>query len=76
MDFLDLVQKRYSVRSYKPDPVEDDKLAQINVAAARHVFGIPDQVQPALLSPLGYPAGEPRPKTRKNLTDLVRYEKW
>jgi len=29
MTFQDLVRKRYSVRAYKPDPVEDDKLARI-----------------------------------------------
>jgi len=26
MDFMELVQKRYSVRAYKPDPIEDEKL--------------------------------------------------
>ena len=29
MQFSELVQKRYSVRSYKPDAVEDDKLQQV-----------------------------------------------
>ena len=29
MEFLELVQKRYSVRSYKPDPVDDEKLKHI-----------------------------------------------
>jgi len=33
MDFMELVEKRYSVRSYKPDPVEDDKLAKVLEAA-------------------------------------------
>lgn len=33
MHFLELVQKRYSVRQYKPDPVEDAKLAQVLEAA-------------------------------------------
>ena len=33
MDFFELVQKRYSVRAYKPDPVEDDKLSQVLEAA-------------------------------------------
>lgn len=33
MEFEDLIQKRYSVRAYKPDPVEDDKLNQILEAA-------------------------------------------
>jgi len=33
MDFLDLIKKRYSVRAYKPDPVEDEKLMLILEAA-------------------------------------------
>ncbi|MCU0523176.1 MAG: nitroreductase family protein [Anaerolineae bacterium] len=34
MDFLELVRQRYSVRAYKPDPVEDEKL-QLILEAAR-----------------------------------------
>lgn len=33
MEFSDLIQKRYSVRAYKPDPVEEDKLRQVLEAA-------------------------------------------
>ena len=33
MDFQELTRKRYSVRAYKPDPVEGDKLARILEAA-------------------------------------------
>ena len=33
MEFPDLIQKRYSTRTYKPDPVEDDKLRQVLEAA-------------------------------------------
>ena len=33
MDYSELFEKRYSVRAYKPDPVEDDKLHQILEAA-------------------------------------------
>lgn len=33
MQFLELARKRYSVRSYKPEPVEDDKLQQLLEAA-------------------------------------------
>lgn len=170
MSFSELIQKRYSVRSYKPDPVEDEKLTQVleaaqlaptaanrqpfgilvihtsgrgedlkriysrpwflqaplilcvcalhaqawvrsedsfnaamvdsaivmdhmilaatdlglgtcwiaafNIAAARQVLDLPDDVQPVILTPLGYPADEPGPKTRKTLNELVRYEKW
>ena len=33
MEFLELARKRYSVRVYKPDPVEDEKLQQVLEAA-------------------------------------------
>jgi len=33
MNFQELIKARYSVRAYKPDPVEDDKLARILEAA-------------------------------------------
>ena len=33
MEFSELIEKRYSVRAYKPDPVEDDKLQQVLQAA-------------------------------------------
>jgi nitroreductase len=29
MEFSELIRKRYSVRTYKPDPVEDEKLGQV-----------------------------------------------
>ena len=33
MEFLELATKRYSVRAYKPNPVEDEKLQQVLEAA-------------------------------------------
>lgn len=33
MDFIELAKQRYSCRSYKPDPVSDDKLKQVLEAA-------------------------------------------
>ena len=44
--------------------------------AARKVLDIPDKVTPLAFTPLGYPAVEPRPKQRKSLEELVRYESW
>jgi nitroreductase len=44
--------------------------------AARQVFSLPAGVEPIALTPLGYPAGQPRVKERKPLADLVRYERW
>jgi nitroreductase len=47
VEFQDLIRKRYSVRAYKPDPVEDAKLARIleavrlaPTAANRQAFGV------------------------------------
>ena len=33
MEFSELIQKRYSVRAYKPNPVEEEKLQQVLEAA-------------------------------------------
>jgi nitroreductase len=169
MDFFNLIQQRYSVRSYEPDMVEDGKLQQVleaarlaptaanrqpfqlvvihtagrqadlkrlygrewfsqaplvigicalpapawvrqdgknyadvdttiamdylilaaadlglgtcwvaafDPAAARELLQLPDGVEPIAFTPLGYPADQPKPKTRKPLAELVRYEHW
>jgi nitroreductase len=51
-------------------------VAAFNVAAAREVLGLPSEVEPVIFTPLGYPADQPGPKSRKPLAELVRYEKW
>ena len=45
-------------------------------AAAREILALPDDVEPIAFTPLGYPADQPRPKKRKTLSELVRYERW
>jgi nitroreductase len=169
MEFTDLIQKRYSVRSYRSDPVEEEKLQRVLEAArlaptaanrqpfqlivihtagreeelgqvyqrewftqaplvicacglpenawtskegvnytyvdvaiamdhlileatnlglgtcwvaafdreiARQTLGLPEDVVPIAMTPLGYPADQPKTKVRKDLSDLVRYERW
>jgi nitroreductase len=170
MDIQDVIKNRYSVRCYKPDPVEDEKLEQILEAArlaptahnnqpfqvivihtsgrkdelkeiygrsfftepplilcvcvvhsqswtrgidrrgfydvdvaivmdhmiltatalglgtcwigafnpgpARELLQLPEDVEPLLFTPLGYAADLPKPKERKPLSELVRYEHW
>lgn len=169
MEYFDLIRRRYSVRSYKPDPVEDEKLQQVleaaclaptaanrqpfqivvmhtqgrqaelrriysrewfsqaplvlcgigvprtswvredsrryldvdvaivmdhlilaatdlglgtcwiaafNATAAREALQLPDEIEPLIFTPLGYPADRPGPKERKPLSELVRYERW
>ena len=43
---------------------------------ARKFLGLPDDVEPVAFTPLGYPADEARPKKRKELKTLIRYERW
>ncbi len=170
MDFFELIQNRYSVRAYRPDPIEDEKLeklleaarlaptaanrqpfqlivirtegrkeelqriyrrewfvqapiiicacavgdegwvrsedkkryrdvdiaivmdhlilaatalglgtcwiAAFNPTVAREVLALPDNVEPIIFTPVGYPADKPEPKERKSLSELVRYERW
>lgn len=49
MDFLDLAKKRYSVRSYKKTPVEEEKVACI-LEAARVARRLPTYSRHALSS--------------------------
>jgi len=51
-------------------------IGAFNPAAAREVLCLPDGVEPIAFTPLGYPADELRPKERRPLDELVRYERW
>ncbi len=44
--------------------------------AARDVLGLPEEVEPIVMTPLGYPADHAGPKQRKPLSELVRNERW
>ncbi|MCE5322949.1 nitroreductase family protein [bacterium] len=46
-------------------------IAAFDPEAAREVLNIPDDLVPAIFTPLGYPADVPREKHRKTLDDLV-----
>lgn len=39
--------------------------------AAREVLQLPDELVPVILTPLGYPADQPKPKLRRPMVDLV-----
>ena len=45
-------------------------------ARLKQILGIPDEVRVVALTPLGFPAAEPRPFQRKPLEELVRREHW
>jgi len=51
-------------------------IANFNVKAARSVLRLPDEAEPVIFTPLGYPADQPGDKVRKPLTELARYEHW
>ncbi len=51
-------------------------IASFDEMNARRILALPDQVEPILFTPLGYPADIPVAKERKSLADLVRYEHW
>ena len=51
-------------------------VAAFNVEAARDVMKLPEEAEPVIFTPLGYPADQPGLKTRKPLNELVRYEHW
>jgi nitroreductase len=51
-------------------------IANFDGTAARQVLRLPDDVEPIIFTPLGYPADQPGPKRRQPLTDLVRYQNW
>lgn len=51
-------------------------IAAFNAKAARNILGLPDELEPLIFTPLGYPADRLGPKQRKPLNDLVRYERW
>jgi len=51
-------------------------IAAFNAAAAREILGLPENIEPLIFTPLGYPADQPALKERKPLSTLVRYEKW
>ncbi len=51
-------------------------IAAFDAAAAREVLALPEGVEPIVLTPLGYPAGEPGEKKRRPLEELVRWERY
>jgi nitroreductase len=51
-------------------------IAAFNEHAARRILNIPDEVEPLIFSPLGYPQDTPGEKDRKPVTELVRYQGW
>ncbi len=51
-------------------------IGAFDAEATRKILGLPDNIDPIVMTPLGYPNAEPRGKDRKSLDELVRYERW
>ena len=51
-------------------------IAAFDPQAAREVFGLPDDVEPIALTPLGLPDKPSATTPRRPLSELVRYERW
>ncbi len=51
-------------------------IGAFNPQEARDYLHLPDDVEPVAFTPLGYPLDHPGPKTRKDLSDLIRYDTW
>ena len=51
-------------------------IGAFNRDVAREILELPDGVEPIIAATLGYAADPGRPKKRKPLDELVRYEKW
>jgi len=51
-------------------------VASFNPIQARKFLQLPEEIEPVLFTPLGYPADTPKEKERLHLSELVRYERW
>ncbi len=51
-------------------------IAAFDPVKAREALCLPDGVDPLILLPVGYPNEEGREKNRKEVGELVRYERW
>ena len=51
-------------------------IAAFNPEEAKRMLKLPENTEPIIFTPLGYPADQPKPKERKSLDKLVRYNHW
>jgi nitroreductase len=51
-------------------------IGAFSASAASEFLGLPEDVEPIVFTPLGYPADQPKPRERKPLSELVRYDHW
>jgi nitroreductase len=51
-------------------------IGAFDAVAAREILELPENVEPIVFTPLGYPSDSPRPKLRKPMDQLVHYGRW
>lgn len=51
-------------------------IAAFNPEEAKRILKLPDNAEPIIFTPLGYPADEPKEKERKPIEKLIRYNHW
>jgi nitroreductase len=51
-------------------------IAAFQVQPLRQLLGVPDEVEPFLIVPLGYPSTEPTSRQRKPMDQLVHWNSW
>lgn len=51
-------------------------VADFDPAATREILGLPDDVEPVVLTPLGHPDTARKRNSRRPLEELVKYERW
>ncbi|MEA3305727.1 MAG: nitroreductase family protein [Candidatus Omnitrophota bacterium] len=51
-------------------------IGAFNEAKAKEILGVPDEIRVVELLAIGYPAHVPGEKTRKELSEIVKYERW
>jgi nitroreductase len=45
-------------------------------AKVKHILGLPEGIEPLVMTPLGKPSAQALPKKRKALDQIVHYETW
>jgi nitroreductase len=51
-------------------------IGAFDAEATREILKLPDDVEPLVFTPIGYPADEIGEKKRKELSELVKYQHW
>jgi nitroreductase len=51
-------------------------VAAFNPERLREVLGIPANIEPLAMTPIGRPASPPKPKQRKAIEEIVHRDRW